>query len=267
MCTGEDSERHWRLFVHNWRLFRSNISSIRPTTFVAARSQSVLQAMLRSKLLRSALERVAGHPYECAFDLRLFPEHLADPLRWSNPRMTFVNSMRVLFPEGVSDDYIEPVSDLMSLAPWHVFQVLTKKASRLAAILRGTLRRFAEMRHIWRGVSDENTKHGLPRVGPLQCCPASVRFLSIEPLLEDLGVVDLSGISWVIVGGESGPGARRLDEEWVRSLHDLCKQSDIAFFFKQWGGVRQKEHATVLAVRTHDGFPEIVRNPVPESSA
>lgn len=210
---------------------------------------------------------VPGHPYERGFDLRLVPERLADPLKWSNPRMIFVNSMSDLFHEGVSDEYIEQVCEVMSLAPWHVFQVLTKRANRLAALLSGRLQRFAEMRHIWWGVSVENKKHGLPRVSQLRCCPATIKFLSIEPLLEDLGLIDLSGISWVIVGGESGPGARRLDEKWVRSLRDQCEQSDVAFFFKQWGGVRKKEHGRALDGRTHDGFPEIEHGPVPESSA
>lgn len=205
---------------------------------------------------------VPGHPYERGFDLRLVPQRLADPLRWSDPRMIFVNSMSDLFHEKVPDAYIEQVGDVMGQAPWHIFQVLTKRAPRLSGLLSGRLERFAKMRHIWWGVSVENKKHGLPRLRELQNTPASIRFLSIEPLLEDLGQLDLAGISWVIVGGESGPGARPIRPEWVRSIRDQCADSAVPFFFKQWGGVRKKEHGRVLDGEVHDEFPKVKRVPV-----
>jgi len=151
---------------------------------------------------------VPGHPYERGFDPRLVPERLADPLRWSDPRMIFVNSMSDLFHDNVPGQYIEQVCEVMAHARWHVFQVLTKRSSRMSAMLSGQLRKFAEMNHIWWGVSVEDKKHGIPRIGELQGTPSAIRFLSVEPLLEDLERLDLTGISWVIVGGESGPGAR-----------------------------------------------------------
>lgn len=206
---------------------------------------------------------VPGHPYERGFDLRTVPERLADPLRWSDSRMIFVNSMSDLFHDDVPEDYIERVCEVMALASWHTFQVLTKRAGRISRLLSGRFRRFATMRHIWWGVSVENRKHGLPRIEQIQKAPAVVRFLSVEPLLEDLGRIDLKGISWVIVGGESGPGARPLDIAWVRSIRDQCLRSEVPFFFKQWGGVRKKEHGRILDGSIHDGFPEIQRDSVP----
>ncbi|MFZ0631126.1 MAG: phage Gp37/Gp68 family protein [Acidobacteriaceae bacterium] len=210
---------------------------------------------------------VPGHPYERGFDLRLVPERLADPLRWSDSRMIFVNSMSDLFHDEVPEEYIEQVCEVMALARWHTFQVLTKRASRIGKLLNGRLHRFATMRHIWWGVSVENRKYGLPRVGELRDTPAAIRFLSVEPLLEDLGKVDLRGISWVIVGGESGPGARPLDPAWVRSIRDQCAKAKVAFFFKQWGGVRKKEHGRILDGAIHDEFPEIERSSVPTLSS
>ena len=202
---------------------------------------------------------VPGHPYERGFDIRLVPERLADPLRWSDPRMIFVNSMSDLFHDRVPDEYIEQVCEVMSLAPWHIFQVLTKRAPRLSALLAGKLRIYAGMKHIWWGVSVENKKHGLPRIQELRGAPAKIRFLSIEPLLEDLGRINLSGVSWVIVGGESGPGARPIDAKWVRSIRDQCIRSSTPFFFKQWGGIRKKENGRVLDGAVYDEFPSIKR--------
>ena len=206
---------------------------------------------------------VKGHPYESGFDLRTVPERLADPLKWTNPRMIFVNSMSDLFHESVPDEYIEQVCEVMSLANWHTFQVLTKRSKRLSNLLTGPLKRFAEMSHIWWGVSVENRKHGVPRIDDLRNSPVSVRFLSVEPLLEGLGKLDLTGISWVIVGGESGPGARPLEIDWVRSVRDQCEKAKIPFFFKQWGGVRKKENGRTLDGKIHDGFPKIARRSVP----
>ena len=151
---------------------------------------------------------VPGHPYEQGFDLRLVPEKLAEPLRWTRPKMIFVNSMSDLFHDGVDDAFVTKVADVMRVANWHTYQVLTKRSERLRKMLSTDLRQFAAEPHIWWGVSVENRKHGLPRIDHLRAAPAAVRFLSIEPLLEDLGTINLSGISWVIVGGESGRYAR-----------------------------------------------------------
>ena len=200
---------------------------------------------------------VAGHPYERGFDLRTVPQRLADPLRWSSARMIFVNSMSDLFHDGVSEEYIAKVCEVMSLANWHTFQILTKRSGRMAKLLRGPLRKFAKMPHIWWGVSVENRKHGLPRIADLQKTPASVRFLSIEPLLEGLGPIDLNEISWVIAGGESGPGSRPIEADWVRSIRDQCASAEVPFFFKQWGGVRKKENGRTLDGKVHDGFPRV----------
>lgn len=209
---------------------------------------------------------VAGHAYERGFDPRLVPEKLAEPLRWKKPRMIFVNSMSDLFHSSVPDDYIVKVAKVMSLANWHVFQVLTKRSERMKELLETALAPYALQRHIWWGVSVENKKHGLPRIQDLQRARAKVRFLSIEPLLEDLGRVKLSGISWAIVGGESGAKARPIRAEWVRSLRDQCKDAGVPFFFKQWGGRQKKRAGRVLDGRTYDEFPNLIRGSVPTAS-
>jgi protein gp37 len=151
---------------------------------------------------------VKGHPYERGFDLRLVPERLAEPLRWKTPKMIFVNSMSDLFHKDVPDDYVEAVGRVMERANWHTYQVLTKRSSRLRNMLQTRLQFAAGLPNVWWGVSVEDQAHGLVRIKHLQQAPAAVRFLSIEPLLEDLGEINLEGIHWVIVGGESGAGAR-----------------------------------------------------------
>jgi protein gp37 len=198
---------------------------------------------------------VAGHPYQQGFDLRLVPEKLSEPLQWKRSRQIFVNSMSDLFHEFVPDDYIDAVSQTMSRANWHVFQVLTKRSARMRDLLQTRLRYFAELSHIWWGVSVEDKEFGLPRIEDLRQSPAKVRFLSIEPLLEDLGYIDLSGISWVIVGGESGPGARKMRSEWVVSVLEQCERARVPFFFKQWGGIRKKSAGRLLNGRTYDEMP------------
>jgi protein gp37 len=206
---------------------------------------------------------VPGHPFEFGFDLRLVPEKLGDPIRWSKQKKIFVNSMSDLFHEDVPDEYIEKVCRVMLSANWHTYQVLTKRADRMTALLKGKLRKAAKAAHIWWGVSVENRKHGLPRVAKLRAAKPTVAFLSVEPLLEDLGKVDLRGIDWVIVGGESGPGARPMLPEWVRNIRIQCKAQEVAFFFKQWGGVRKANTGRELDGRTYDEYPDISRNAVP----
>lgn len=199
---------------------------------------------------------VKGHPYQQGFDLRLVPEKLTEPLRWRTPKMIFVNSMSDLFHEGVSQDYIVAVAEVMVAANWHTYQVLTKRSERMRDLLNTSLRFAAEARHIWWGVSVENRKHGLPRIEHLRAARARTRFLSVEPLLEDLGALTLNGIDWMIVGGESGPGARPMKKEWVVSLREQCQKSGVPFFFKQWGGVRKSAAGRQLDGKTYDEFPE-----------
>jgi len=208
---------------------------------------------------------VKGHPYEQGFDLRLVPGKLGEPLRWRSPKMVFVNSMSDLFQEGVSDDYIAAVARVMAHANWHTFQVLTKRADRLRELLSTKLWDIASESHIWWGVSVENRKYGLPRIDHLRQAPAALRFLSVEPLLEDLGKINLDGIHWVIVGGESGPGARLMKKDWVLSIKDQCRSAGVPFFFKQWGGVRKSAAGRLLQGKTYDEFPTRSCRPVPEA--
>lgn len=198
---------------------------------------------------------VKGHPYEQGFDLRLVPYKLEEPLRWRSPRRVFVNSMSDLFHEGVPDDYISAVADVMMKARWHTYQVLTKRSSRMRELLSTRLRTLASKPHVWWGVSVENRRYGLPRIADLRSAPVAVRFLSIEPLLEDIGTLDLAGIHWVIVGGESGRGARSMEREWVVAIRQQCAVYRVPFFFKQWGGARKSRAGRVLDGRTYDEMP------------
>lgn len=203
------------------------------------------------------------HPYEQGFDLRLVPQKLTDPLRWARPRMIFVNSMSDLFHQGVPDRYVAAVFETMALADWHIYQVLTKRARRMRDFTRRTRVGLEAHEHVWLGVSVEDRRWGIPRIDELRQAEAGVRFLSVEPLLEDLGVLDLSGIDWVIVGGESGLGARPMEPGWVISIRDQCRDAGVPFFFKQWGGVRKKIAGRALDGRTYDELPTLRRAPRP----
>jgi protein gp37 len=205
---------------------------------------------------------VKGHPFEQGFDLKLIPEKLSEPLKWAVPKTIFVNSMSDLFHGDVPQSYISKVAAVMRSANWHTYQILTKRSARMRDLLCGPLNETALETHIWWGVSVEDKKHGLPRIHDLVKTPAAVRFLSIEPLLEDLGEVPLDGISWVIVGGESGPHARPMRQEWVLSIMEQCRKAKVPFFFKQWGGVRKKEAGRMLLGKTYNGYPKRVQNPI-----
>jgi protein gp37 len=207
---------------------------------------------------------VKGHPYEQGFDLRLVPEKLSEPLKWAKPKMVFVNSMSDLFHKDVPDEYIKTVLEVMQKANWHTYQVLTKRPERMLKLFsRNDFQTLSTLSHIWWGVSVEDKAYGIPRIALLKKAKVTVRFLSIEPLLENLGKVYLDNIDWVIVGGESGPGARPLEKEWVSSIQKQCKESKVPFFFKQWGGVQKSKTGRELDGRTYDEFPErsIIRIP------
>jgi len=177
--------------------------------------------------------------------------------------MIFVNSMSDLFHDKVPDEYIVQVAKVMCSANWHTYQVLTKRSERMRDLLRTKLKFAAEQDHIWWGVSVENKKHGLPRIDHLRTSRATMTFLSVEPLIEDLGKVNLDKIDWVIVGGESGPGARPIDRAWVVSIRNQCRAARVPFFFKQWGGVRKSEAGREIDGRTYDEFPERTVVPIP----
>jgi protein gp37 len=198
---------------------------------------------------------VPGHPYEQGFDLRFVPEKLGDPFLWGSSKMVFVNSMSDLFEARVPESYIEAVISVMEKADWHTYQVLTKRSQRMREVLGRVYCDRPTPDHIWFGVSVEDRLHGLPRIDDLRQAPAAIRFLSIEPLLEDLGQIDLTSIDWVIVGGESGPGARPMHKEWVESIMVQCKQASVPFFFKQWGGTQKSKTGRLLNGRTYDELP------------
>jgi protein gp37 len=190
-------------------------------------------------------------------NLVLVPEALAEPYMWK-ATVVFVNSMSDLFHENLPVADIRRVCEVMADVPRHTYQVLTKRAERMADLLTGELREFASLPQIWWGVSVENRRHGLPRIDHLRRVPAAgVRFLSVEPYLEDLGTLNLDGIDWVITGAESGPGARPMDENWVRSLRDQCAASGTVFFYKQKLEGKKKVPLPVLDGRRHDDMPTL----------
>ena len=195
--------------------------------------------------------QLMGQPnYRNGFKLTLQPQMLDLPLRWKTPKRIFVNSMSDLFHKDVPTDYIKRVFDAMKRAHWHQYQVLTKRSERLLELSH----ELEWSPQIWMGVSIENVKYK-HRIDDLRQTGAHVRFLSLEPLLGSLGKLNLSGIDWAIVGGESGPGARPLNAEWVTEIRDQCVGSGVAFFFKQWGGVQKNKTGRTLEGRTWDQMP------------
>lgn len=198
--------------------------------------------------------------YENGFQLSLLPERLTQPLNRRKPTMYFVNSMSDLFQEGVPFEFVDKVMSVIEKTPWHTYQILTKRSKRM--------KKYFSNRNVpdnaWLGVSVEDKKYGKPRIPDLQSIRANTRFLSIEPLLEDLGRIRLSGIHWVIVGGESGAGARPMDEEWVLNLRNQCRCAGVDFFFKQWGawgadGKKRSKQANgrKLQGKTWDMIPSV----------
>jgi protein gp37 len=197
---------------------------------------------------------IPGHPFENGFDLTLRPERLSQPLSWKRPRMVFVNSMSDLFHKEIPTSFIDRVFETMEVAKQHVFQVLTKRSSLMRDYLQHRYGGDTAPRHIWCGVSVEDHT-ATARIQHLQRVPAAVRFLSIEPLLGPLGEIDLEGISWVIVGGESGPNARPMEQRWVLDIRDICAQKGVDFFFKQWGGRTPKSGGRRLEGIEHSAMP------------
>jgi protein gp37 len=193
-----------------------------------------------------------GQPnYRNGFALTAQPHMLELPLRWRSPQTIFVNSMSDLFHDEVPLEYIQRVFDVMRRAHWHRFQVLTKRASRLAELDAA----LTWAPNIWMGVSVESEAY-VSRIDELRCTRAQVRFLSLEPLLGPMPHLDLRGVQWVIVGGESGPRARPMDPMWPMEIRDLCLRESVPFFFKQWGGKNKKRAGRVLEGRTWDEMPE-----------
>ena len=203
-----------------------------------------------AKRMAERLQAMGQANYVNGFELSTQPHMLQIPLSWKKPQTIFVNSMSDLFHEDVPLDYILQVFEVMNRAAWHRFQVLTKRAERLAEL-------GAELPwtpNIWMGVSVENEKYR-GRIDDLRSTEACVKFLSLEPLLGPLQNLDLSGIDWVIVGGESGPRARPIDSAWVTDLRDQCRRGKVPFFFKQWGGKNKKKAGRMLEGRTWDQMP------------
>lgn len=199
--------------------------------------------------------KAMGQPnYTKGFELRLQPQMLRLPLSWKKPQTIFVNSMSDLFHKDVPLEYIQSVFAVMGNASWHNFQVLTKRSERL----RDVTFELDWNPNIWMGVSVENQKV-VHRIDDLRSTGAHIKFLSVEPLLSDIPNLDLAGIDWVIVGGESGPRARPMKEEWVLSIKAQCEEQSVPFFFKQWGGVRKHKTGRTLLGRTWDAMPLKVR--------
>jgi protein gp37 len=198
---------------------------------------------------------VPGHPFENGFDLTLRPERLRQPLLLKRPRRIFVNSMSDLFHKQVPNSFIDSVFDTMEEATWHTFQVLTKRSSLMARYLEARYGTGRAPGHIWLGVSIEDEKNAV-RLKHLKDAQATVKFISFEPLIGAVGDLDLNGIDWAIVGGESGPNARPMKEEWALHVRNLCSAASVAFFFKQWGGFRPKSGGRELNGREWNQYPK-----------
>lgn len=196
------------------------------------------------------LKLMGQERYRDGFKVTLQPDVVEAPLRWRKPRVIFVNSMSDLFHKSVPDEFIADCFDVMRRCPQHTFQVLTKRATRLAQIAD----QLPWPDNVWMGVSVENADYTW-RIGELRKAEAAVRFLSVEPLLGPIDDLPLDDIHWVIVGGESGPGCRPMEKDWVTSIRDQCIAADVPFFFKQWGGVNKKRTGRKLNGRTWNGMP------------
>lgn len=196
------------------------------------------------------LQAMGQDNYKNGFNLTLHPHVLETPLKWKKPRIIFVNSMSDLFHEQVPLEFIRRIFNVMEKANWHTFQVLTKRAERLAEL--APLLNWPN--NVWMGVTVENSNSAF-RIDYLREVNSAVRFLSMEPLLSPIEDINLKNIDWVIVGGESGPGARRMDEEWVKNILNQCHKTNVPFFFKQWGGINKKKAGRKLDGQLYDEMP------------
>ena len=197
---------------------------------------------------------VKGHPYEQGFDLRLWPSRLEQPHSWKKPRMIFVNSMSDLFHKKIDREYLDKIFSVMEEADHHTYQVLTKRSSLMLQYVRARYDGGEVPLHIWLGVTVEDAARK-KRIEHLRQINSRFRFISFEPLLESIGTVNLDGVAWAIVGGESGPRARPMQESWVTELHKQCQKSGTAFFFKQWGGLRPKSGGRLFQNREWNELP------------
>ncbi len=197
---------------------------------------------------------VPNHPYEQGFDLKLWPSRISFPLSWKKPRKIFVNSMSDLFHKNIAQTFVDQIFDTIEKADWHIYQILTKRSSLMRNYLRLRYGASPIPSHIWPGVSVEDAHH-TTRIHHLLQINSSRRFISFEPLIAPIGDVDLQGIAWAIVGGESGPGARKMEECWVTQLRDVCHRDDVAFFFKQWGGLTPKASGRSLEGKEWNNYP------------
>jgi len=213
-----------------------------------------------AEVMAKRLKAMGVKGYGNAFKLTLQPHRLQEPLHRRKPTVYFVNSMSDLFHEDIPSSYIKKVFDVIEKSPWHTYQILTKRAERMVGVMQD----INIPPNAWMGVTVENRKHGLPRIKLLREVKTNVRFLSIEPLLEDLGDIILTDIHWAIVGGESGPKARPMKADWVNNIKKQCKESNVPFFFKQWGGWGsdgikrpKKKNGRLLLGRTWDSKPDL----------
>jgi len=198
------------------------------------------------------LKAMGTRGYENGFDVTLHPHALEKPLKLKKPQVIFVNSMSDIFHEKIPDEFIYQIFDVMNKANWHTFQVLTKRPKRLAKMAS----KLNWTDNIWMGVTVEENEY-VDRVDYLRDCPAKIKFLSLEPLIDSVDNLDYTNIDWVIVGGESGYGAREMKKEWVLEIKDRCKTENIDFFFKQWGGVNKKKAGRELDGKYYDEMPKI----------
>ncbi len=230
-----------------------------PSAGCTKKSSGCKNCYAETMAVRLKAMKVVG--YENGFDFNIVPSRLNDPFKKKKPTVFFVNSMSDIFHENMPIEYLDKIFKVIEQTPHHTYQVLTKRANRMYDYLS----KRDIPKNIWLGVTVENKKEGLPRIDRLRNLKASVLFLSVEPLLEDLGKINLKNIDWVIVGGESGNRARAMEESWILNIKKQCKKQDIAFFFKQWGtwGAdkikrNKKENGKTLNGQIWQDYPEII---------
>lgn len=214
-----------------------------------------------AETMAKRLQAMGTPGYDNGFQLSLMENRLEQPLRWRKPTIYFVNSMSDLFHEEIPDGFLDRVFSVIKKTPHHTYQILTKRSKRMHSYFS----RQVVPDNVWLGVSVEDRQYGIPRIDDLRTVDSTVRFISAEPLLEDLGKINLAGIHWMIVGGESGPKARPMNAEWVENIHHQCKRSGTAFFFKQWGGWgadgkrrAKKANGRTFNGRTWDEMPSLL---------